>query len=71
MSVEFVVDLQLSEFKAEEITDNSVWIKKSHDPKWNLGNITNKCNKIICCVRNPYDTMASLMSFFPTLIHSG
>jgi hypothetical protein len=68
MSLEFCVDLQLKDFKAEEIIDSSVWIKKSHDPKWNLNNITNKCNKVICCDRNPYDVIPSLMHFFPTLI---
>lgn len=71
MSVEFSADLQLSDFKAEEVTDDSVWVKKSHDPKWNLNNRMHKSNKVICCVRNPYDTLASLMNFFPTLIHSG
>ena len=30
-----------------------------------------KANKIVCCVRNPADTVASLMHFFPTLIQSG
>jgi hypothetical protein len=56
---------------AEEIIDSSVWIKKTHDPKWNLNNITNKSNKVVCCVRNPYDTIASCMHFLPTLIQSG
>lgn len=71
MSVEFSADLQLSEFKGEEVTNDLVWIKKSHDPKWNLNNRLHKSNKIICCVRNPFDTIASLMNFFLTLIHSG
>jgi hypothetical protein len=71
MSLEFNVDLQLSDFKAEEISDASVWIKKTHDPKPNLNNKINKCNKIICCVRNPFDIIASMMSFLPTLNQSG
>lgn len=66
MSIEYCVELQLQDFKAEEVTDNSVWIKKSHDPWYSLGNVTNKCNKVICCVRNPYDTIASCMNFFST-----
>ena len=32
MNLSFCVDMQLSEFKGEETTDNSVWIKKSHYP---------------------------------------
>ena len=67
MSLEFNVDLQLQDFKAEEVTDASVWIKKSHDPKWNDNNKTNKCNKAVVCVRNPYDCISSLMHFLPTL----
>lgn len=71
MSLEFNVCLQLSDFKAEEITDSSIWIKKSHEPKPNLNNKTNKCNKILCCVRNPYDCISSLMHFLPTLNQEG
>ena len=71
MSLEFNVDLQLKDFKAEEITDSSVWIKKSHDPKWNDNNKTHKCHKAICCVRNPFDTIASIMNFFPALNQEG
>jgi len=65
MSLEFNVDLQLSDFVAEEITDESIWIKKSHDPKWNNNNKLSKCNKIVCCVRNPFDIIASMMNFLP------
>jgi len=69
MSLEFAVDLQLGDFKGEEITDCSVWVKKSHDPKPNLGNKVHKANKILCCVRNPYDCITSLMHFLATLNH--
>ena len=55
------------DFKGEEITDQSVWIKKSHDPKSNRNNKTHKSNKIIVCVRNPFDIIASLMNFYPCL----
>ena len=67
MSLEFNVELQLMDFKGEEITDESVWIKKSHDPKNNRNNKTHKCNKIVVCVRNPFDIICSLMNFFPVL----
>ena len=68
MAIEFTQDLQLSEFKGEETVDDQVWIFKSHDNKWNQGNMLCKANKVVCCVRNPADTIASLMHFFPTLI---
>jgi hypothetical protein len=58
MTLELGVDIQMM-FIAEEITDSTVWIKKSHDPKMNVNNKTHYCNKILCCVRNPYDTIAS------------
>ena len=71
MSLEFNVDLQLQDFKAEEITDSSVWVKKSHDPKPNMNNKIHKSNKILLCVRNPYDCFASLMHFLPSLNQGG
>ena len=71
MSLEFCVDLQMGDFCGEEITDDSVWIRKTHDPKWNLGNKTNICNLGIVCVRNPFDTIASIMNFLPSLNQSG
>ena len=70
MCLDFAVDLQLGDFKGEEITDHSVWIKKSHDPKPNRDNKVHKANKILCCVRNPFDCIASLMHFLPTNIES-
>ena len=32
MTLEWTLDLQLSDFKGEEIVDDTVWIVKSHDP---------------------------------------
>lgn len=54
-------------FKGEEVTNESVWIKKSHEPKWNKNNKIHKCNKVIICVRNPFDVIASIMNFLPCL----
>ena len=71
MSVEFNLDMQLKFFKAEEITDSSVWVKKSHDPKYDDMHKVHKCHKIICVVRNPYDITSSLMHFFPVLNQGG
>ena len=71
MSVEFCVDLQMGDFCGEEITDDAVWVRKTHDPKWNLCNKTNICNMGIVCVRNPFDTIASIMHFLPSLNQGG
>ena len=71
MCLEFNVDMQQQYFKAEEITDASVWVKKSHDPKYDTGTVLHKCHKVICCVRNPYDCIASFMHFYPPLNQGG
>ena len=63
--------MQLNYFKAEDITDASVWIKKSHDPKYDSGPQVHKCHKIICVVRNPYDIAPSMMHFLPVLNQGG
>jgi len=71
MALEFCHDLQGSHFKGEETIDASVWIKKSHDPFYTgPTSVPNKSNKVINCVRNPFDTIASTMCFLPTLIQS-
>ena len=59
MTMEFNLDMQLVSNKAEEITDSSVWIYKSHDPYLIPFHQKAKANKVICCVRNPYDIIAS------------
>ena len=59
MAMEFNLDMQPISNKAEEITDSSVWIYKSHDPCFIPFHQKAKANKVICCVRNPYDIIAS------------
>jgi len=55
---------QSSYLPGEEITDASVWIKKTHDPFKSPGiSCIHKCNKAICIVRNPYDALFSLANF--------
>ena len=68
MTLELGTDLQVVSFKGEEIIDSSVWIKKSHEPYTTFNNIVCKSNKVIMCVRNPYDSISSMMHFFSTLI---
>jgi len=66
MKVEFNAEMQMKDFKGEEITDSSIWVYKSHHPM-KMGppgapnnNFRARCNKIISCVRNPYDVLASM-----------
>ena len=70
MNLEFNVEMQLADFKGEELIDSSVWISKSHHPL-DMGSVVNKANKVICCVRNPFDTIVSFMQFLPTLQQGG
>lgn len=57
------VHQMFAEFLGEHIVDDSVWIKKSHDPMLLPGSLVNKVNKVICCVRNPYDVFVSMTHF--------
>ena len=59
MPLELNVDMQLNQNKAEEITDESVWLYKSHDPLKVPDVCLAVANKVLCCVRNPFDTIAS------------
>ena len=54
--------MQVQNFKAEEIVDESVWINKTHDPMNFILTQAFDCNKIICCVRNPFDACVSLFN---------
>ena len=71
MPMELNLDMQLISNKAEEITDSSVWIYKSHDPYLIPFNQKGKANKVICCVRNPYDIIASLFTFNELSVNQG
>ena len=71
MAVELNYDLQLNIFPGEEIIDDSVWIYKSHDPIMFPNPIIHKANKIIVCVRNPYDILVSIMNFMPIHCQGG
>ena len=63
MTLEQNIDMQLNYFKAEEITDSSVWIFKSHDPIRTFNPVKAKSNKTIVCVRNPFDVIVSVLQF--------
>ena len=63
MLLEFVVDMQLNQNKGEEIADDSIWMLKSHDPLPIKQSLKIKADKVLCCVRNPFDTIASSFVF--------
>ena len=63
MSIDITLDQQFNGFMGEEIVDESVWIKKSHWPMRIPGNQIQIGNKVLVCVRNPYDIIVSLMYF--------
>ena len=71
MNLELNIDLQLTDFKAEEITDSTVWVYKSHDPEQKWKSKRAVCNKVICCVRNPFDQIPSSAQFGATKAQSG
>lgn len=71
MNLDFNLDQQLSAFKGEEVTDDSVWIKKSHWPMVIPGNNICYGNKVLICVRNPYDQLVSHMHFCTAFVQSG
>lgn len=47
-------------FQGEGVTDESVWIIKSHYPE-RIGYVRFKCSRVIVLIRNPFD---SLLSYF-------
>ena len=51
------------EFIGENVCDETVWVQKSHDPVVMPEALIHKVNKVICCVRNPYDIMISMTHF--------
>lgn len=47
-----------------------MWVVKTHDPVCFFINLIFKCHKVVCCVRNPYDTLASNMHYLPVFVQS-
>jgi len=66
MTTEMTMCIQLDGFKGEEIWDDTVWIAKSHYPFPTPNIVPFEANKIICVVRNPLDTMCSLLQIIST-----
>lgn len=59
--------LQMSNLMGEKIVDDTVWFRKSH-LYYPLNKVPPfKVNKLITCVRNPLDTVCSLLQLTNTL----
>jgi len=56
--------------KGEYIADDRAWIIKAHHPGNIPMNIPFTSNKVICCVRSPFDVMQSYACFANTMNHS-
>ena len=54
----------LFDFKGEYVTDDTVWISKTHYPSPVFRAKEADFNKVLCCVRQPLDTLTSLFHFF-------
>lgn len=61
---ELVYHHTLFDFKGENITDDTVWISKTHYPSPVYNAKVATFNKVLCCVRQPIDTLTSLFHFF-------
>lgn len=70
MWLEMTQDQQMFPFMGEEVTDASVWIKKSHWPMKIPGNVITIGNKFLICTRNPYDTIRSFFHFNTHFVQS-
>lgn len=53
------VALQFAGFKGEGITDERIWIQKTHFPTKFPYQNTFSTQAVLCCVRNPLDVFVS------------
>ena len=58
--------LQLMGFMGEEIYDERVWVVKGHCPSRVTPRVTISTNRVIVCVRNPLDVLASHFNYLQT-----
>lgn len=67
----FTLDLQMMNLKGEAISDDRVWIVKTHSPiiqPFTTRNIF--CNKMIVVVRNPLDSILSFLGYLTLANHN-
>mmetsp|Transcript_3401 Transcript_3401/g.5104 ORF Transcript_3401/g.5104 Transcript_3401/m.5104 type:complete len:239 (+) Transcript_3401:263-979(+) len=69
MPVNLLMPLQMSGLIGEEIVDDRCWIIKTHHPN-RLKKYDFKANKMLICVRNPFDVMKSYLQFISVMSHS-
>ena len=69
MTLKYAMPLQLVGCIGEAVADDTCWVVKTHDPMrpWTTDFST---NKIIVCVRNPFDVTNSAVSFLSLWSHS-
>lgn len=72
VSLRSILNLTLQQigFSGEEITDERIWICKSHYPLTLPDDQSQFAKKVICCVRNPIDVIASEYNCQTTWTHS-
>lgn len=61
-------NLQFNGFTGEAINDDHTWFVKTHYPL--CLEAAFKANKVICCVRNPFDVATSMFHFWATNSHN-
>ena len=69
MPVENPMPLQMAGLLGEGVVDDSCWIVKTHYPM-SLTQNAFSCNKVIICVRNPFDIIVSKTHFLKTYSHA-
>ena len=69
MPVENPMPLQMAGLIGEGVVDDSCWNVKTHYPM-STTQYGFTCNKVIICVRNPFDIIVSKTHFLKTLTHS-
>ena len=69
MPVQTPMPLQMTGMIGEGIVDDRCWVTKTHFPS-GIQLQSFKAHKVIICVRNPFDVIKSISSFFTTFTHS-
>ena len=64
------VNLQMQGMKGEDVTDDTVWIVKSHSPWCMVDAPIFHANKVVVIVRNPMDTNISWLHLVAMGTHS-
>ena len=63
------MNMQMTGLIGEEVSDDSVWVIKSHEPMRICNERDFTTNKIIITARNPFDVIVSCVHFLETKTH--